>query len=81
MAAVHIHIHSEILQPGAGDPLALVQRAVERIADIERRRLLRSRPFSSTEAVPRRTLLLFAMQSRTALTVSFGKKRIMRHFC
>ena len=35
---VHLHIHREILQPGAGDPLALVQRAAERIADIERRR-------------------------------------------
>jgi hypothetical protein len=35
---VHLHIHHEILQPGAGDPLALVRRAVERIADIERRR-------------------------------------------
>jgi hypothetical protein len=39
VATVHLHIHSEILQPGAGDPLALVRRAAERIADIERRRV------------------------------------------
>jgi hypothetical protein len=39
MSTVHIHIRSEILQPGAGDPLALVQRAVERIAEIEKRRV------------------------------------------
>jgi hypothetical protein len=39
MPTVHIHVHSEILQPGAGDPLALVQRAAERTADIERRRV------------------------------------------
>jgi hypothetical protein len=41
---MHIHIYSEILQPGAGDPLALVQRAAERISDIERRRV----PFAIT---------------------------------
>ena len=35
---LHLHIHHEILQPGAGDPLALVQRAVERIANLQRRR-------------------------------------------
>jgi hypothetical protein len=39
VGTVHLHIHSEILQPGAGDPLALVRRAVERIADLERRRV------------------------------------------
>jgi hypothetical protein len=39
IATAHLHIHSEILQPGAGDPLALVQRAAQRIADIERRRV------------------------------------------
>jgi hypothetical protein len=33
-----LYILPDPLQPGAGDPLALVQRAVERIADIERRR-------------------------------------------
>jgi hypothetical protein len=38
VASVHIHIRLEILQPGAGDPLALVQRAVRRIADVERQR-------------------------------------------
>lgn len=35
---LNLHIHAELLQPGAGDPLALVQRAVQKIADIERRR-------------------------------------------
>lgn len=35
---IHIHIHVEALQPGAGDPHALVQRAVQRIANLERRR-------------------------------------------
>jgi hypothetical protein len=39
VATAHLHIRSEMLQPGAGDPLALVQRAVELIADIERRRV------------------------------------------
>lgn len=39
VATVHLHIHSEILQPGAGDPLALVQRGIERIANIEKRRV------------------------------------------
>lgn len=36
--AVHVHIHAERLQPGAGDPLALVQRATERIAHFEKHR-------------------------------------------
>src|SRR5262245_19930881 len=35
---LHIHIHVEILQPGAGDPHALVRRAVQKITDLERRR-------------------------------------------
>ncbi|RAI33195.1 hypothetical protein CH338_22965 [Rhodoplanes elegans] len=35
---VHIHIHVEPLQPGAGDPFELVRRAVQRVGDIERRR-------------------------------------------
>jgi hypothetical protein len=35
---VHLHIHVETLQPGAGDPYALVQRALQRIAHLERRR-------------------------------------------
>jgi hypothetical protein len=35
---LHLHIQAELLQPGAGDPLALVQRAIQRIADLERRR-------------------------------------------
>ena len=35
---VHIHIHAKILQPGAGDPLKLIERAIEVIQDIERRR-------------------------------------------
>lgn len=36
---VHVHIHVEILQPGAGDPHALVQRAVQRVDNLERRRV------------------------------------------
>lgn len=35
---LHLHIHAEKLQPGAGDPYALVQRAAQKIADLERRR-------------------------------------------
>ncbi|MDD1532687.1 MULTISPECIES: hypothetical protein [unclassified Bradyrhizobium] len=35
---VHIHLHAEVLQPGAGDPEALVVRAVQRIDHIQRRR-------------------------------------------
>ncbi|WP_316159446.1 hypothetical protein [Bradyrhizobium sp. SZCCHNRI3042] len=35
---VHIHILAESLQPGAGDPQALVLRALQRITDLERRR-------------------------------------------
>ena len=38
-ATTHLHIYSEVLQPGAGDPLALVRRAVERINNIEGRRV------------------------------------------
>jgi hypothetical protein len=33
-----LHIHVELLQPGAGDPYALVKRAVQRIDNLERRR-------------------------------------------
>lgn len=36
---VHLHIHAEILQPGAGDPFELVRRATDRIAKIERYRM------------------------------------------
>ena len=35
---VHVHVHVECLQPGAGDPLELVERAATMIANIERRR-------------------------------------------
>lgn len=35
---VHVHIHVELLQPGAGDPLELVRRATVKIREIERRR-------------------------------------------
>jgi hypothetical protein len=35
---LHIHIHAEPLQPGAGDPLALVQKAIQRIGQLERQR-------------------------------------------
>lgn len=38
MPGLHLHIHPELLQPGAGDPLALVHRAIQRITDLERRR-------------------------------------------
>lgn len=34
----HIHIHCEVLQPGAGSPVALIRRAVTCIRTIERRR-------------------------------------------
>jgi len=34
---LHIHIRVEPLQPGAGDPSVLMRRAVQKIADIERR--------------------------------------------
>lgn len=37
-SGIHLHIHVEKLQPGAGDPHALVKRAVQRIANLERRR-------------------------------------------
>ena len=33
-----IHLHAESLAPGAGDPLARVQRALKRIAERERKR-------------------------------------------
>jgi hypothetical protein len=36
--SIHLHIHVEKLQPGAGDPHALVKRAVQRITNLERRR-------------------------------------------
>lgn len=35
---IHIHIYLEVLQPGAGNPHALVQKAVQKIAELERRR-------------------------------------------
>ena len=35
---LHVHIHVEPLQPGAGDPLALIERAVQRITHFERSR-------------------------------------------
>ena len=35
---LHIHIHVEILQPGAGDPHALALRAAQKITELERRR-------------------------------------------
>lgn len=35
---LHLHIHVEMLQPGAGDPFALMQRAAQKIVDLERRR-------------------------------------------
>lgn len=36
--ALPVHLHVEVLAPGAGDPLARVKRAVQRIAEYERRR-------------------------------------------
>lgn len=38
MPGLHVHIHVELLQPGAGDPLALMQRAAQKIVELERRR-------------------------------------------
>lgn len=38
-AAFPIHLHVEVLAPGAGDPLARVQRALQRITERERRRV------------------------------------------
>jgi len=32
------HVHPVILQPGAGDPLQLVQRAIQKIAELQSRR-------------------------------------------
>jgi len=37
-AGLHVYIDNDVLQPGAGDPLALVQVAVRRIAEKERKR-------------------------------------------
>lgn len=37
-AGLHVHIDPHILQPGAGDPLELVQRAVAKIRSEEHRR-------------------------------------------
>ena len=37
-AALPVHLHVEVLAPGAGDPLARVKRALQRIAEHERRR-------------------------------------------
>ena len=37
-AGLHVYIDNDVLQPGAGDPLALVQMAVRRIAEKERKR-------------------------------------------
>jgi hypothetical protein len=37
-AGIHIHIHVDQLQPGAGDPLELVKRAIQKISELERRR-------------------------------------------
>lgn len=38
LPGVHVHIVVKNLQPGAGDPLQLVNRAIRLISDIERRR-------------------------------------------
>lgn len=35
---IHLYIQVEVLQPGAGDPLALIERAAQIIATIESRR-------------------------------------------
>jgi hypothetical protein len=35
---IHVHVHVELLQPGAGDPFELVERAIAVIREIERRR-------------------------------------------
>jgi hypothetical protein len=37
-AGLHFHIDNDVLQPGSGDPLALVQSAVRRIREIEAKR-------------------------------------------
>jgi hypothetical protein len=37
-AGMHIHIDSDVLQPGGGDPLALIRLALGRIAEKERKR-------------------------------------------
>jgi hypothetical protein len=37
-AGLHIYIDNDVLQPGGGDPLALVQVAIRRIAEKERKR-------------------------------------------
>ncbi len=35
---IHVHVHVQLLQPGAGNPLTLIQRAIAIIADLEQRR-------------------------------------------
>jgi hypothetical protein len=37
-ASLHLHIDNDVLRPGGGDPLALVELAVRRIAEREKRR-------------------------------------------
>lgn len=37
-AGLHIYIDNDVLRPGGGDPLALVQLAIRRIAEKERKR-------------------------------------------
>jgi hypothetical protein len=36
--AIHVHLDVQVLKPGAGDPLALIERAAQIIENIERRR-------------------------------------------
>ena len=80
--ALHLHIHHEILQPGAGDPLALVQRAIERIANLQRRRATSpSRPSSSTAAPRRRMRRQRPWLPKTASTISSGRSPTTRDFC
>jgi hypothetical protein len=38
LPGIHLHINAVVLQPGAGDPHVLVQRAVQKIVELERRR-------------------------------------------
>lgn len=37
-AGLHLYIDNDVLQPGGGDPLALVQLAIRRVAEKERKR-------------------------------------------
>jgi hypothetical protein len=37
-AGLHLYIDNDVLQPGGGDPLALVELAIKRIAEKERKR-------------------------------------------